>query len=1004
MASIFGGRANLACSGPSVLPKFPFEAQIPILIKHWSTVTMVREKILSRSMRQMFTGGVMLGLAGMVQPLQAQEKMEVVQVMGTRITAPGTISNSPISSITVEDVNAAQPIAVEEFFKSLPAAVPAIGPGINSGSSGAATIDLRGLGPNRTLVLVNGRRLVPFNLNGAVDTNAIPLSLLSRVDLMTGGASVVYGADAVSGVVNFNLKRNFSGVDLTTSYGATAGERDARRRRTDLTVGANLPDNRGNVVLSVGKTLADPLTQGARAYAFTSLNSVTGAPIGSATTVPSAFSTSKGAGGTDTLAGAWQINPATGALMQPVQLYNTNPVNYYATGLERIQATALGNFKINQHAEAYAELFYTGSKVGAALAETGTAGSTFNVPIGNPFIPAAARQQLCARRGIPAASCVEGNPTLVPLLVNRRFVELGPRYFDFDTKTKQATLGIRGALTLDWAYDAYWSRGDADQTGMRRNWGSQSRVVQALNALNSTTCVNPANGCVPLNVFGAAGSITPAQLGFINLSAQTRQAVRQDVGMVSFSGDLGRVLASPFAAQPITMAISLEQRKLLASTESDAALQVQGEVLGNGATTPDRSGVFKLREYAIELLAPLVKDKPLMRALNLELGYRQTDFSNSGKSRDYGSWKAGGEWAPVQSLRFRGMVQKATRAPNVNELFAPVVTGVANLAIDPCQGNRINQAASNTPGTLSNLCRLTGVPQGEIGSLPAPSSGQISNQTRGNPALGPEQAKTRTLGFVWEPALTLALTIDYYKIDIDNAISSPATTDILDGCYSTSLNPGLVQNVMCGLIGRNTINGTFNGIEATGVQTALSNLGTQNTSGIDVNLAYRLNPGGFGVDAKFGSIELSGGFNQVQRFRFRPTPASIERNCLGFYSVACGGPNYKRKFNQRTTWTVGAWSAGYNWRYVGAVSEEPGGTDFLPAFAHIPAYNYVDMNVVWNVSKMLRLNLSVNNVANKQAPIVGGSIGTTSANSGNTFPQYYDALGRYVTFGASLRF
>jgi iron complex outermembrane receptor protein len=965
---------------------------------------MTREKILSRSMRQFFSCGIMLGLVVMAQPLLAQETMEVVQVMGTRITTPGTHSNSPISSISAEEIKTAQPIAVEEFVKNLPAAVPAIGPGTNNGTGGGATIDLRGLGPNRTLVLINGRRLVPFNLVGTVDSNSIPIALLSRVDLMTGGASAVYGADAVSGVVNFNLKRNFTGIDLTTSYGATADERDARRRRTDLTIGANLADNRGNVVLSVGKTTADPLTQGARAYGITSLNSVTGGPIGSTTTMPAAFSTSKGAGGTDTLAGTWQINPATGALVQPVQLYNTNPVNYYVTGLERTQATSLGNFKINQHAEAYAELFHTHSKVGATIAEAGTFGSTFNVPIGNPFIPPAARQQLCARRGIPAASCVEGNPTIVPLLVNRRFVELGPRYFDFDNKTLQYTIGLKGEIAYDWHYDAYWSRGNADQIQTRRNWGSLSKVVQALNALNSTTCVNPANGCVPLNVFGPAGSVTPAQLDFINLSTLLLQAVQQDVAALSFSGDLGSRLASPFAGQPISMALSLEQRKVLAYTRSDAALQVPGEVLGNVATTPDRSGAIKLREYAIELLVPVVKDKPLVRALNLELGYRQTDFSTAGKSEHYGGWKYGGEWAPLQSLRFRAMVQKATRAPTVNELFAPVVPGLSNLAVDPCQGNRINQAASNTPGTLSNLCRLTGVPQSEIGSLPAPTSGTISIQTGGNPALGPEDAKTRTIGFVWEPVPKLALTVDYYKIDIDKAISSPTTTDILDGCYSTTFNPGLAMNTACGLIGRNTINGTFNGVEAKGVRTALSNLGTQNTSGIDVNVGYRLSAGTFGVDARFGSIDLSGGFNQVQSFRFRPTPTSIERDCLGYYSVACGGPNYKRKFNQRTTWTIGAWSLGYNWRYVSAVIEEPGGTDFLPAFASIGAYHYVDMSAVWNVSKMLRLNLSVNNVANKRAPIVGGTIGTTTANSGNTFPQYYDAVGRYVTFGATLKF
>jgi outer membrane receptor protein involved in Fe transport len=964
---------------------------------------MIREKILSRSMWPMFCFAVILVLAAVAQPLTAQDKMEVVQVTGTRITAPGTTSNSPISSISAEEIRAAQPIAIEEFFKGLAAAAPAIGPGTNNGNFGGATIDLRGLGPNRTLVLVNGRRLVPFNLNGTVDTNAIPLALISRVDLMTGGASVVYGADAVSGVVNFNLKRNFTGVDLTTSYGATADERDARRRRTDLTIGANLADNRGNVVFSVGKTTADALTQGARAYGVTSLNSVAGAATGSPTTVPSAFSTSKGAGGTDALAGTWQIDPATGALVQPVQLYNANPPTYYVTPQERTQATSLGNFRFNEHVEAYAELFYTRSKVGAILAETGTFGSTYNVPIGNPFIPAAARQQLCARRGIPAASCVAGNPAIVPLLVNRRFVELGPRYFDFDTRTRQANLGLKGALAFDWTYDAYWSRGNADQDQTRRNWGSQSKVVQALNALNSTTCVNPANGCVPLNVFGAAGSITQAQLRFINLSTQLRQAVRQDVGALSFSGDLGSRLASPFSGQPITMALSLEQREVLAYTQSDAALQVPGEVLGNAATTPDRSGAFRLREVAMEMLVPLASEKPFIKALNLELGYRQTEFSSAGKAQRYGSWKYGGEWAPARSLRLRGMVQKATRAPNVNELFAPVVPGLSNLAVDPCQGDRIGQAAANTPGTLSNLCHLTGVPQSDIGSLPAPSSGQINTRTGGNPGLGPEEAHTRTIGLVWEPAPKLALTVDYYKIDIDKAISSPTTTDIVDGCYSAAFNPGLGQNAACALIGRNTSNGTFNGIEAKGVRTALSNLSKQHTSGIDVNAAYRLGAGTLGLDSKLGSLDLSLGFNQVRSFRFRATPASVERDCLGYYSVACGAPTYKRKFNQRTTWTMLTFSLGYNWRYVSGVIEEPGGTDFLPAFARIDAYHYLDVSAGWNPTRRIRLTISVNNVANKRPPIVGGTIGTTTTNSGNTFPQSYDAVGRYVTFGATLK-
>ncbi|WP_200934156.1 TonB-dependent receptor domain-containing protein [Massilia sp. Leaf139] len=968
---------------------------------------MTKEKVLSRSVRLMFSGAV---LAGLSAGAWAQEqKPAVVEVTGTRLTAPGFNSNSPISSVTAEEIRSTQPVAVEEFFKSLPAAVPAIGPATNNGTAGAATIDLRGLGTNRTLVLVNGRRLVPFSLGGTVDTNSVPMALLSRVDILTGGASVVYGADAVAGVANFNLRRNFTGVDVTTSYGMTADQHDAKRQRTDVTMGANLDGGRGNVVLSIGKTKADPLTQGERPYGITSLNSVTGAPTGSGTTVPAAFSTSAGtAGNPDVLSGSWQIDPATGRLVQPAQLYNTNPPNYYVTGLNRTQATAMANYKINDYAEAYTEVFATNSKVASALASTGTFGNTFNVPIGNPYIPQAAREQLCQRRGIPAANCVAGNATVVPLLVNRRFTELGPRFNDFDNKTLQYTIGLKGDIAYDWTYDAYWSRGTADQAQQRRNWGSLAKVTQALNALNTTTCVNNTNGCVPLNVFGAEGSITPAQAAFINNSALLNQSVKQDVASVSLSGNLGATVRSPFAQDPISMSLLAEQRKVTAGTQSDAASQLQGEVLGTGAPTPDRSGRFSLKEYAVEMLIPVARDLPFVRTLNMELGYRQTEFSTATAKNDYGSWKAGGEWAPIDMFRVRGMVQKATRAPNVNELFAPAVTGLSNLATDPCQGANINKADAARAGTLSNLCVQTGVPLSEVGALPAPSSGQINNLSGGNPALGPESAKTKTIGFVLEPLPRLALSVDYYEIDIKDAVSSPSTTDILDRCYNAGQNPNFAVNEFCGMVGRNTINGTFNGNEARGVSTPLSNLGTQSTSGVDVNVSYRLAANKLGLDTRYGTFDISLGANQVNSYKFRATPTAVERDCLGYYSVACNNivsaPVYKRKFNQRTNWTVGAFSVGYNWRYVSGVIEEPGGTNFLPAFASIDAYHYIDLNANWNINKNVRVNLSVTNAANKKPPIVGGSIGGTGPNSGNTFPQSYDAVGRYVTLGASFKF
>jgi outer membrane receptor protein involved in Fe transport len=603
---------------------------------------------------------------------------------------------------------------------------------------------------------------------------------------------------------------------------------------------------------------------------------------------------------------------------------------------------------------------------------------------------------------------VAGNSTIVPLTVNRRFTELGPRYNDFDNKTLQYTIGLKGEIAYDWTYDAYWTRGTADQTQTRRNWGSLAKVGQALNALNTSTCVNNTNGCVPLNVFGAEGSITPEQAKFINNSALLNQSVRQDVGSVSVSGNLGSVVRSPFAGEPISMSLLAEKRRMTAGTQSDAASQLQGEVLGTGAPTPDRSGSFSLKEYAVEMLVPVARDLPLVKALNLELGYRQTEFSTASAKNDYGSWKAGGEWAPVQMFRVRAMVQKATRAPNVNELFAPNVTGLSNLAADPCQGTNINKADAGRAGTLSNLCVQTGVPLSEVGALPAPSSGQINNLSGGNPALGPESAKTRTIGFVIEPLPRLAISLDYYDIKITDAVSSPATTDILERCYNAGQNPGFTLNEFCGMIGRNTINGTFNGNEARGVATPQSNLGAQSTSGVDLNVSYRLAASRLGLDQRFGNFDISLGANQVNSYKFQATPTAVERDCLGYYSVACNNivsaPVYKRKFNQRTNWTFGAWAVGYNWRYVSGVIEEPGGTVFLPAFASIPSYHYVDLNASWNVTKNVRLVASVTNAANKKPPIVGGSIGGTGPNSGNTFPQSYDAVGRYVTLGATVKF
>lgn len=930
----------------------------------------------------------------------AQDSAQRVEVTGTRINTPGAVSSSPITSVSREEILASQPVAVEEFVKNLSVALPGVGPGTNNGSGGGATIDLRGLGANRSLVLLNGRRVVPFDLLGAVDTNVIPLALLQRVDLVTGGASAVYGADAIAGVVNFVMKKDFRGFQADASYGASS-QGDAIKRNTAFTLGSGLDNGRGNVAVSFGFTKTDALRQDKRDIGKFAISSTTGARQGSGTTVPTQII---GAGPGD----SGQINPATGVIDTAVASYNFNPDNYYQVPLNRFQMMAMGNFVINDKAEVYSELLFTRSEVDTQLAPTGTFLNDFFVPLGNPYLPAAAKAQICTAEGLTAAQCADPSRE-VSLTLGRRFVELGPRLNDFKNTMYQATLGVKGDLFAGWAYDLYGSRGKSDQNQTRGSWGSLSKVQQALRATNATTCTDTANGCVPLNVFGAAGSITPTMAKFINLDAILGQTVDQTVFSGAVNGDLG-MLKSPLAKQPVSVAVGAEYREVTASNKSDSASQIQGEVLGTGAPTIDRTGTFKLKEAFLEAQVPLLADLPLAYRASLDLGYRQSQFTTT-SSTSYGSYKYGGEWVPIKDLRLRAMKQRATRSPNINELYEPQSTQLSNLATDPCGVAAINQAQANTAGTLSNLCRLTGVPLGQIGSLAQPSAGQINVLTGGNPDLKPEEADTTTLGLVWTPSFVKGLTVtaDYYKILVNGAVSIPSVNDILDDCYGTA-NPTFAFNAACALVGRNLNNGSFNGVAAKGVVQVKSNLGKIETAGYDIGVFYRLALADLGFNPSLGRVDVSLNATILDTYNYQATPRSVNRNCVGYYSNACGtvsalgGPISKVKWNQRSNWAFGDFTFGYNWRHLSAVSEEPGAPNFLADFSTIKAYDYVDLSATWNVNKNLRVGLAINNAFDSGAPNVGNTIGATGANSGNTFPQTYDAIGRAYSVSATLKF
>ena len=949
--------------------------------------------------------GGALGIGALPAFAQTADRVEIT---GTRIKSIGSGSSSPITSVGKADIDTTQPVAVEELVRGLSAAYPALGPGVNNGSNGTAQVDLRGLGANRTLVLFNGKRFVPTRLDGVVDTNNVPVSLLDRVDIVTGGASAVYGADAISGVVNFVTKRNFTGVEASTLY-SVSEKNDAHRYKSDLTLGANLADGRGNVALHVGTTRTEALRLGDRDYSGTVISSATGNPGGfSGTSAPAVFS-----GMPAPINGSRVIDGTTGLFRTavtggPPDGYNTNPLNYFETPLTRTQATGLGRFTINEYAEAYAEVFYTRSNVTLNLAPSGSFGVALNIPIGNPYITDAVRQQLCGAYAISAANCVAGNATEFKANVARRFVEAGPRIYRYDNTVMQYTGGVRGSIPLldSWSYDAYYQLGRSDQSLTTGNGFGFTKLQQAARAVNTTTCSVNTLGCVPINLFGGPGTISQAMLNFISIPTFQTAKVEQKVMAVSANGDVAFV-KSPFAKNPLSLAIGIEQRDVFAGNQSDTSVQTQGEILGSGAPTPDRSGTLKFNETYLEANMPLLQGLPLVQSLNIGAGYRDTEFKTTvGATQNYSSWKGGMDWVPMKGLRFRAEQQRATRAPNVNELYAPVVTGLATLTVDPCQGASIRAADAGVAGTLTNLCQLTGVPVSQIGVVAAPSSGQVNNTSGGNPNLQPEKADTTTLGLVWEPEFVdnLSMTLDFWQIKVKEAVSNATPGQVFDGCYKVALNPGFGNNAFCQSIQRDPGNGGLNGVGSKGVVTQSSNLGAYHFKGIDLGATYRLPLKAIGAP-ELGRVDftLQASFLQKADFTSLPTVATL--NWAGHYGVDVGVPYPKTKFSQRTTWNVSQFAVGYNWRYIGGTTLQADKVgSFLPQNESIKGVSYFDLNGSWQATKNFRLSLTVNNAMNKQPPLIGTGVTTGAYNFGNTIPLLYDVIGRRYTLSATASF
>ena len=975
---------------------------------------------------------IVLGFALISAPAFAQEAQvaaeeadvaaeDTITVTGSRIARANLELSSPVNVIGAEEIQFRQPTSIEDVLRQLPGSVPGIGSAVNNGSNGTATFNLRGIGTNRNLVLLNSRRVVPAGTGGVVDLNILPVALLERSEVLTGGASSVYGADAISGVLNFITKRNFTGVQLDTSYGVT--ERgDGQSFKTDLTIGASIDGGRGNVALSIGYTDTKPVLQGNRDIATfgrqstvcSALNiaagcnpaindSVVGFRQGSSTATPASI--------LFPIANS-RFDPATGTIVSGLSDFNFNPLNIFQTPLKRYNIFAQARYEVTDAIEVFTEASFTRTDVQQRIAPSGTFTNTYRLPLNNQFLTSTQRTQLCTASISATGSLPVGTdcPTAIAagsevnVIIARRFTEAGPRLTNFVGTTFQVTGGVRGAITDNLKWELVGSFGQADFTNAQSGQGLFSRAQQALRGCPAGS----GPGCVPLNIFGPEGSLTAAQFNFLNV--RTFSFVQSTLTTVegSISGDLG--FSSPLADDPIGIAVGAEYRRYSASSGGDVASSTPGEVLGAGGAALPLSGAYSSKEGYIELNVPLVTDRPFFHSLTLEGGYRYSDYTTTGGSSTY---KIGGSWEPIEDVKFRGVYSRSVRSPNISELFQPIVQGLNNRSTDPCSGTVavVTARGANLPALCQSQLRA-----GQFGVVPGPIAGQIVQTTGGNINLLPETATSYTAGVVFEPRFVpgLAITADYFNIKVRNAISAPSSADIIDGCFAlTNTDP---NNPGCRAIQRNPLTGGLSGAtdgSFTGVARALTNDGTIKTTGIDFGFDYRRD---------LGPVNLSVKSNITYTIDnlFQASLVSINRQCVGYYSVSCGNPQPELQWNVRTTLGFGSGSdMSVLWRHLGKVDVEPlapvpqvalgvpttgGPAGVVTAYRSIRAFDYFDLSFRQSIGDNMQLTFTVQNLLDRNPPDVGSTISGTGPNSGNTFPSVYDTLGRRFTAAIRLKF
>ena len=954
----------------------------------------------------------------------AEEEIERIAVTGSRIRRPGAVSASPIVSVGAQEIEMIQTPQIEEVLRNLPATIPGDGGSVNNGTAGAATVNLRALGTERTLVLMNGRRMIPFNFNGIVDTASVPVSLIESVDVVTGGASAVYGSDAIAGAVNFVMKNNFEGVELLLNHSET-GDSDGDTDSIALTLGSSLSDGRGNVALSMNWTDRKPVMLGDRPLGLLGIATASGGgyeaflngegPIppldncggpnvttfasggGSTTSIPTRFAI---VGGGADAAGQFREDRTLG---DDCSRFNFNPFNFYQTPQERYGATAIAHYDIAEEHTVYTTATFTNTQVRQQVAPSGTFGSTFNLPIANPFIGDQARQWIIdagnqaltnglLNDGVENWQDVNGNGVVdqedyLLVQLRRRTLELGPRTTNFETQLFQLVAGIEGVLYEDWEYNVSFQYGESNRTNISAGYTNVSNIQNALDSTDGVTCNNGDATCVPIDLFGGFGTITPEMAAYSSATALIKQEYSQEVFNANVSGPVDAI-ELPWAGAPLSLSFGYEHRREIGETIPDECLkEAPTSCLGGaGGNTLPIAGGFKVEEFFVEGVLPIVEGENFAESLDMEFAFRTADYDSVGSNE---TWKLGFSWRPVDNLLIRVMQQEATRAPNVGEIASPSVTGLDNALIDPCSVAN----AANIDSNLRQLCVSTGMTEAQVGRVQDVISGQVNAFQGTNPDELPdaEEAETFTAGFVYtnETWWDLEVSVDYYDIEVDNSIGEFTAQQTLDACYQF----GIASE--CAKIRR--IGGDLT-IAGSGIETFTTNLSYRLAEGVEVGINFAI-----GLE-DWGELRFNTDINHYMANERQSSEVLPVIDCLGAYGNNCS-PTPETTWNQRITWDMDDFTVSMLWRHQSGIDMEPAqAAGSFEAFRSIDAYDYIDLFASYHLGEHTKLTFGVDNVTDEDPPVVGGEAGSTTFNSGNTFPSTYSPLGRIYKAGVRFTF